>query len=161
MKIVFCPLAALLALAMAPGAAARQQDTHKLAPLPPPPGIDAPGVKAVAPPTSKKPVHETPASTASTSQPGDLPPEATRDLKGNLPPRVSVHHRDGSTIEEYRQGGQLVMVRITPKHGVPYTYIVDDNGKLRGPPGAPPVKPVFYTIFEWGKPPPPADNSKP
>jgi hypothetical protein len=30
-------------------------------------------------------------------------------------------------VEEYRANGKLYMIKITPKHGVPY-YLVDDKG---------------------------------
>ena len=35
-------------------------------------------------------------------------------------PQVTVRKSDGDTIEEYRVGGRLVMMRVTPAHGVPY-----------------------------------------
>jgi len=31
------------------------------------------------------------------------------------------------TIEEYRIGGKLYMIKVTPKYGKPY-YLVDDQG---------------------------------
>lgn len=128
-----------------------QAQAQSQAPVPPPPGLDDLGVQAQ------------PAHAASLGHLG-LPPlpslhdDGERDANGNPPPTVSVHERDGNTIQEYRMGGQLIMVRITPRHGVPYTYYVDDRGKLEVPPGAPPVKPVYYTLFKWGAPPAPVDD---
>ena len=58
------------------------------------------------------------------------------------------------TVQEYRQSGRLYMVVVTPKNGVPQTYMVDDQGKLRGENGQPPVRPVMYKVMEWGKSPP-------
>ncbi len=35
--------------------------------------------------------------------------------------------KDSVTIEEYRVGGKLYMIKITPKNGRPY-YLIDDRG---------------------------------
>ena len=42
-------------------------------------------------------------------------------------PQVTITKESGQTIEEYRVGGRLYMIKITPKHGKPY-YLVDDQG---------------------------------
>lgn len=42
-------------------------------------------------------------------------------------PEVTITKQTEQTIEEYRSGGKLYMIKITPKHGVPY-YLVDDKG---------------------------------
>lgn len=42
-------------------------------------------------------------------------------------PEVTIKKEDGQTVEEYRAGGRLYMIKITPKHGKPY-YLVDDRG---------------------------------
>ncbi len=44
-----------------------------------------------------------------------------------LQPEVTIVHRGKETIEEYRVGGQLYMVKITPSSGVPY-YLMDTDG---------------------------------
>ena len=44
-----------------------------------------------------------------------------------LQPEVTILHRDGDVVEEYRVGGQLYMVKITPNKGLPY-YLVDSDG---------------------------------
>lgn len=163
MKTIPRLLATALALAFATGASAQQRSTTPRADVPPPPGINDPGVNAQAPAAKPPGQRADNPAIASSSRIPALPgmrDDGPRDANGNPPPTVSVHHRDGDTIEEYREGGQLIRVRITPEHGIPYTYYVDDNGKLRGPPGAPVVKPVFYTIFKWGKPPAPVDKEQ-
>lgn len=38
--------------------------------------------------------------------------------------------KEETTIEEYRVGGKLYMIKVTPKHGKPY-YLVDDLGDGR------------------------------
>lgn len=67
-------------------------------------------------------------------------------------PTVSIRSSDnGDVIEEYRQGGAVFMVRITPKHGKPY-YLYDDdrNGRLdRSDAEKNDISPVYWTIYEW------------
>jgi len=41
--------------------------------------------------------------------------------------QVTIIKETGQTVEEYRARGKLYMIKITPKHGVPY-YLVDDQG---------------------------------
>lgn len=42
-------------------------------------------------------------------------------------PEVTITKEAAQSIEEYRVGGRLYMIKITPKHGKPY-YLVDDRG---------------------------------
>ena len=42
-------------------------------------------------------------------------------------PQVNIIKQTEQTVEEYRVGGRLYMIKITPKHGAPY-YLVDDRG---------------------------------
>jgi hypothetical protein len=42
-------------------------------------------------------------------------------------PQVTITPQDVQKIEEYRAGGKLYMIKVTPAHGVPY-YLVDDRG---------------------------------
>ena len=55
---------------------------------------------------------------------------------------------NGDVIEEYRVGGLLRMVKITPARGVPY-YLVDRNGdgRLEGHHGA--IPPVYFKLYSW------------
>lgn len=137
------------------------------APVPPPPDIHDPGVgpaRAVTVPAPAAipaparaasvrvppgtPVHEVPAG-ASTA----LPPEATPD--------VTIRQEGDDTVQEYRHNGQLYMIRVIPKHGIPQTYMdTDGDGRLERPPGTRRgVAPVYYTIYQWDKPPKPATSS--
>lgn len=45
-------------------------------------------------------------------------------------PEVTIIQRDDATVEEYRVGGQLYMIKVTPKKGIPY-YLVDTDGDGR------------------------------
>ncbi len=42
-------------------------------------------------------------------------------------PQVTITRYSEQTVEEYRAGGKLYMIKITPKNGPPY-YLVDDRG---------------------------------
>jgi hypothetical protein len=54
------------------------------------------------------------------------PPPITMD-RGVDEPQVNIIKQTEQTIEEYRVGGRLYMIKITPKQGAPY-YLVDDRG---------------------------------
>ena len=42
-------------------------------------------------------------------------------------PEVSITKQTEQTVEEFRSGGRLYMIKVTPKNGPPY-YLVDDQG---------------------------------
>jgi len=46
---------------------------------------------------------------------------------GDEEPEVTIIQRDRDVIEEYRIRGQLYMIRVVPRQGVPY-YLVDTDG---------------------------------
>lgn len=54
------------------------------------------------------------------------PPPMTAD-DSNDEPQVTIIKQAEQTVEEYRLGGKLYMIKITPKVGPPY-YLVDDLG---------------------------------
>ncbi|GAB1234456.1 DUF2782 domain-containing protein [Ferrigenium sp. UT5] len=54
-----------------------------------------------------------------------IPPSVSGDATDQ--PAVTISREAGQTVEEYRANGKLYMIKITPKHGVPY-YLVDDLG---------------------------------
>ena len=65
---------------------------------------------------------------ADAATPADLPPPPTDSLNGETPePEVRIITRPQETVEEYRVGGALYMIKITPKQGVAY-YLVDTDG---------------------------------
>ena len=41
-------------------------------------------------------------------------------------PQVTIIKKGAETIEEYRMGGELYMMKVTPSHGVPY-YLVKET----------------------------------
>jgi hypothetical protein len=70
------------------------------------------------------------AAFAATPAPGKTepprPPPATGGFSDEEP-QVTITKKSGQTIEEYRIGGRLYMIKVTPKIGKPY-YLVDDRG---------------------------------
>ena len=56
-----------------------------------------------------------------------LPPPALDTSNSVDEPQVTITKEAVQTVEEYRVGGKLYMIKITPKHGKPY-YMVDDRG---------------------------------
>jgi hypothetical protein len=69
---------------------------------------------ATAQPAAAEKVEPQPAKSVDTNEPVDAP-------------QVTITKQSEQTVEEYRANGKLYMIKITPKHGVPY-YLVDDRG---------------------------------
>lgn len=150
-----------------------QTSGQAMPPAAPPPGMNDPGVK-VAPankPTTPVTTTQTPSThaksgkgatindklptlPASPSAPSTAATPATTDANGSNAPTVSVRTEGDETIQEYRRSGVLYMVVVTPKSGIPQTYLVDANGKWQKSGPQDPVKPVMYKVLEWGKSPP-------
>lgn len=57
-----------------------------------------------------------------------LPAPPAMDASDNSDePEVTITKQTEQTVEEYRSGGRLYMIKITPKNAPPY-YLIDDNG---------------------------------
>lgn len=55
---------------------------------------------------------------------------------------------NGDVIEEYRVGGLLRMVKITPVRGAPY-YLHDRDGDGRMDSDKDGVSPVYWKLYSW------------
>src|ERR1700686_2638336 len=55
--------------------------------------------------------------------PPPIPPEIANDP--DLEPQITITRRASETIEEYRVGGRLTMIKVTPKTGRPYYLVAD------------------------------------
>ena len=79
-----------------------------------------------------------------------IPPKIPSPPSEQTAPTVRIHTgSNGDVVEEYRQGGKLFMVRVTPPHGKPYTLRdTDGDGKLDNTENGD-VSPVYWTIYEW------------
>ena len=93
-------------------------------------------------------------------RPPPIPPVDTEDVPippkvqdEQIEPTVTIREEEERMIEEYRFDGQIYMVKITPKGGVPYYYIdTDGDGKLEldiDKSAMNPVQPVYWKIKEW------------
>lgn len=75
--------------------------------------VAAGGLLAQQPPPKLEPLPEAP------------PPPLIRD--GADEPRVRIAPQEGDKIEEVREGGRLIMIKVTPPGGAPY-YLTDFVG---------------------------------
>lgn len=66
-------------------------------------------------------------------------------------PTVTIRTQDnGDIVEEYRQNGQLWMVKVRPPNGIAYTLMdTNGDGKLDSTDSDGPIGPVYYTIYRW------------
>ena len=162
MKSAACLFALSALIALPVGAqSAGSSAPPKFAPTPPPPGMNDPGVNPSREPAVSSTSANAPASSPAEITPSQLPgkpipmpkmpgAQPDTDANGNTPPNVTVHQEGENTIEEYRQNGTLYMVVVHPPHGLTQTYMIDKDGHMTDPHGAPPVKPVMYKVLEWG-----------
>ncbi|MDH5535633.1 MAG: DUF2782 domain-containing protein [Betaproteobacteria bacterium] len=58
------------------------------------------------------------------------PPPPGYELDPAFEPQVTILKRGTDTVEEYRIGGKLYMIKVTPPHGKPY-YLIDERGDGR------------------------------
>jgi hypothetical protein len=91
--------------------------------------------------------------------PPDIPPIDAKErplppkVEGEeIEPTVTIRQEEDRTVEEYRFNGQIYMVKVTPKIGLPY-YLIDSDGNGMLEPtdnkGLAPVNPVYWKVKEW------------
>ena len=126
--------------------------------VPPPPDLDQPppaasvGVTAAPAQHRAAPAAALPAPATSTQMLEQtiaprLPPH---DPMGQPPPTVDVRKVKGDTVEEYRAGGKLVMLRIIPAHGPVQTFYAGPDGRLQPDATQGRIPTVMYTLYQWG-----------
>ena len=96
-------------------------------------------VAAADRPANLQPVPEPPA------------PPPGFDLDPALEPQVTIIKRGTDTVEEYRVGGKLYMLKVTPAHGIPY-YLIDEkgDGRMTRQEGLDSgVRPPMWVIHSW------------
>jgi hypothetical protein len=135
--------------------------------VPPPPGINDPGVQAVTP-AAKPAAKPRSAHATSAHRPLNLKPQALPAMhdegaaqagRDKSLPEIKVHQEGDNSVQEYSRNGRVYMVVVTPKNGIEQTYMVDPQGRLVDEHGQKPVGPVMYKVLEWGKAKPPAEES--
>lgn len=55
------------------------------------------------------------------------PPPPGMELDPALEPQVTIQKRGTETVEEFRIGGRLYMIKVTPAGGPPF-YMIDERG---------------------------------
>ena len=82
----------------------------------------------------------------------DAAPPPTTGLEEEMQPEVSIIKRDDAVVREYRLNGALYMIRIEPRHGVPY-YLIDTTGDGNLNARRSELDPAFvvpsWMIFRW------------
>ena len=58
------------------------------------------------------------------------PPPPGLEPDPGLEPQVTIIKRGADVVEEYRVGGRLYMIKVTPPSGVPY-FMIDEKGDGR------------------------------
>ncbi|MDP1607083.1 MAG: DUF2782 domain-containing protein [Rhodocyclaceae bacterium] len=72
-------------------------------------------------------------SAVAQTRPADLqplpepPPPPPGLIDSALEPQVTIIKRGEDRVEEFRMGGKLYMIKVTPPHGTPY-YLIDPKG---------------------------------
>ena len=156
------PLAFVLLLALGAGDAAAQDSLPQPDALPPP-AMDDPGVDPVVPPPQEaEPVEQAesmadplladPAATTDAPPRGDDGlPEKVRAPNAPAPEvTIRTDSQTGDVVEEYRQNGVVYMVRVRPERGPEYMLLdTNGDGRLDRKDGEGPVRPVYWTLYEW------------
>ena len=90
------------------------------------------------------------------TEPAPLPeppglPESVQSGEA-IEPEVTIIEGKEQTVEEYRVQGQLYMVKVTPKKGLPY-YLMDHDGdgnlETRYSELGPPTMIPMWVLFSW------------
>lgn len=161
MNPTFRPLFPLLVTAAFGAAAAHAADPKPTAAeVPPPPGLNEPGV---ATPAAAAAAGDANAPTTAAEDPtAPLPKpdarlvrdKASRDAVSTTHrlanSKVTVRQQGTDTVEEYRENGRIWMIKIVPQRGPTQTFTeADGSGRLMPDPKMGPVSPVYYTLYEW------------
>ena len=156
MKIVAILVATGFGLVLAPMVSMASPQVPPPGPALPPPGLHDPGVGAAPQAAGSTGNPMSPLAVALPSMHDDAGASPAADKS---PPEVTIHQHGDDSVQEYWRAGQIYMVVVTPKNGIPYTYMLDPQGRWVDEHGQKPVRPVMYKILEWGKSKPAAASS--
>jgi hypothetical protein len=153
----FAPLWMLLASSLALAAPPAKPPK---ADVPPPPGINDPGVStpaaaanAATPPPS--PSDADPLAPIPKPDTRIVRDKAARDASATservAASDVTTRTQGTDTVQEYRQNGHVWMIRIVPQNGGATQTFMDSsgNGRLTNDNQQGPISPVIYSLYEW------------
>lgn len=157
---LFAALLAACLAGTAPAIAAERKPPK--AEVPPPPGLNDPGVGTAAAPQAgtEQAAAQEPAVVDDPLAPPPKPDarlvrdKASRDRAANAErvaaSNVTTRQQGDDTIEEYRQNGRLWMIKIKRPNGPVQTFYDEDGtGRLVRDAREGPVSPVYFTLYEW------------
>jgi hypothetical protein len=79
--------------------------------------------------SSRHLIHLLIATIVAGTTPNSFAADAQTDAKG---PDVTIVLGEERTVYEYRQGGELRMIKVVPKHGLPYNLVPRDDTRCFG-----------------------------
>lgn len=150
----------VLAAGVGMGAASAAGRPPVKADLPPPPGLNDPGVST---PTSNDSAATNATEPSAVQDPlAPLPKpdarlvrdKASRDASATQQriagSDITTRKQGSDTVEEYREHGHVWMIKIVPQAGPTQTFMdPDGSGRLARNPQEGPISPVYYTLYEW------------
>lgn len=163
LRSLFASTLLVAGIALVVSNASAVDSKHAKADIPPPPGLNDPGVSTPAQDAVKS---DTPAAASAATENADplapLPKpdsrlvrdKASRDATANAQ-RIAASEKTtrkqgDDTVEEYRERGHVWMIKIVPRNGPSQTFYDNDgSGRLMRDPNEGPVSPVYYTLYEW------------
>ncbi|MBM3344505.1 MAG: DUF2782 domain-containing protein [Betaproteobacteria bacterium] len=80
------------------------------------------------------------------------PPPRGYELDSAVQPEITIRKRGQEVVEEYRIGGRLYMMKITPPGGGTPYYLIDHTGDgrfIRESAQDPGVRPPMWVIHSW------------
>ena len=119
---------------------------------PPPPPIDEAKTKTTLVDDRDAVAEDAAAPAPVVREEAPLPEKILEPPPPEAAPTVSIRTdgRNGDVVEEYKQNGKIYMVKVRPQRGVPYTLLdTNGDGMLDQQDGEGPVRPVYYTLYEW------------
>lgn len=120
----------------------------------PPPHIDDPGVASAAAAATEQQADPLQPAMPDTRAVRDRASRADKQAQAEAirkrSDNVTRRQEGDDTVEEYREHGQVRMIRIIPRTGPEQIYMdTSGDGRLERDPRDGPVAPVYFTLYQW------------